>query len=113
MRPERESPGGAVPPYLSQIRVLRGHPAGDGLRPGTGSVDDIAPDDERRSLPRFSAENIAANLSLVDDVRTIAEARGATSAQIAPAWPPGAPSPSREPNGAPSSPRTPRLPRSY
>ncbi|MFD8196490.1 aldo-keto reductase family protein [Streptomyces wuyuanensis] len=70
------------------------------MRPGTGGVDDIAPDDERRSLPRFSAENIAANLSLVDDVRTIAEGRGATSAQIAPAWPPGAPSPSREPNGA-------------
>ncbi|MFI1469179.1 aldo/keto reductase [Streptomyces wuyuanensis] len=62
-------------------------PMGRGFLSGAiRSVDDIAPDDERRSLPRFSAETIAANLSLVDHVRAIADARGATPAQIALAW---------------------------
>ncbi|WP_093662376.1 aldo/keto reductase [Streptomyces wuyuanensis] len=69
------------------IGLVAYSPMGRGFLSGAiRSVDDIAPDDERRSLPRFSAENIAANLSLVDDVRTIAEARGATPAQIALAW---------------------------
>ncbi|MFD4584899.1 aldo/keto reductase [Streptomyces sp. NPDC058423] len=69
------------------IGLVAYSPMGRGFLSGAiRSIDDIAPDDSRRSLPRFSPENIAANLTLVDHVRTIAEARGATSAQIALAW---------------------------
>ena len=49
-------------------------------------LDDLDPDDGRRALPRFSADSIAANLALVDRVRAIAEARGATPGQVALAW---------------------------
>ncbi|MEU2495017.1 aldo/keto reductase [Streptomyces sp. NPDC007883] len=69
------------------IGLVAYSPSGRGFLSGAvRSIDDIAPDDSRRSLPRFSPENIAANLTLVDQVRTITEARGATSAQIALAW---------------------------
>jgi aryl-alcohol dehydrogenase-like predicted oxidoreductase len=37
-------------------------------------------------VPRFEAENLAANQALLDRVRGLAEARGATSGQVALAW---------------------------
>jgi len=42
--------------------------------------------DFRGTLPRFSADNLRHNLALVDALRTVAEARGATVAQVAIAW---------------------------
>jgi aryl-alcohol dehydrogenase-like predicted oxidoreductase len=42
--------------------------------------------DFRAHLPRFQGENLERNLSLVDALRAIAEAKGATVAQIAIAW---------------------------
>lgn len=42
--------------------------------------------DFRGHLPRFTGENLERNLSLVEALRTIAEARGATVAQVAIAW---------------------------
>jgi aryl-alcohol dehydrogenase-like predicted oxidoreductase len=42
--------------------------------------------DFRAHSPRFQAANIDANLTLVDALRAIAEAKGATIAQIAIAW---------------------------
>ncbi|MET7878539.1 aldo/keto reductase [Micromonospora profundi] len=42
--------------------------------------------DFRSYLPRFSGANLDRNLALVDALRTIAEARGVTVAQIAIAW---------------------------
>jgi len=42
--------------------------------------------DFRGNLPRFSAANLDHNLVLVDALRTVAEARGATVAQVAIAW---------------------------
>jgi aryl-alcohol dehydrogenase-like predicted oxidoreductase len=45
-----------------------------------------APNDFRSHSPRFSAENIEHNLRLVDELRRVAESKGATVAQVAIAW---------------------------
>ena len=42
--------------------------------------------DFRGHLPRFSAENLERNLALVEALREVADARGATVAQVAIAW---------------------------
>ena len=42
--------------------------------------------DFRGHLPRFQGENLAANLALVDALRTVADSIGATVAQVAIAW---------------------------
>jgi aryl-alcohol dehydrogenase-like predicted oxidoreductase len=42
--------------------------------------------DSRANYPRFSAENVARNLALVDALRSIAKEKGATVAQLAIAW---------------------------
>ena len=44
------------------------------------------PSDFRSHAPRFSAGNLEHNLRLVDELRRIAESKGATVAQIAIAW---------------------------
>ncbi|WP_309231958.1 aldo/keto reductase [Micromonospora tarensis] len=46
----------------------------------------LAPGDFRGFSPRFQGDNLVANLGLVEALRTIAAARGATVAQIAIAW---------------------------
>ena len=46
----------------------------------------LAGGDMRRHAPRFSAENIDANLRLVEALQGIANAKGATVAQVAIAW---------------------------
>lgn len=50
------------------------------------SLDDLAPDDYRRSTPRFQGENFQRNLDLVRKIGELAAARGATPAQLALAW---------------------------
>ncbi|MFI2366612.1 aldo/keto reductase [Promicromonospora sp. NPDC019610] len=55
----------------------------------TGAVDastSFTSDDMRASIPRFSSSNRSANQVLVDHVRALAEARGATPGQVALAW---------------------------
>jgi aryl-alcohol dehydrogenase-like predicted oxidoreductase len=55
----------------------------------TGQIrtpDDLAPDDFRRSNPRFQGENFARNMELVETVRAIAAEKGCTPAQLALAW---------------------------
>ena len=49
-------------------------------------ADALPPQDFRASAPRFSGENLERNLALVDTLAAIAEARGATVAQLAIAW---------------------------
>jgi len=62
-------------------------PLGRGLLTGAiGSLDALAPDDWRRAMPRFSAENIDANVALVSAVVDLATEIGATPAQVALAW---------------------------
>jgi aryl-alcohol dehydrogenase-like predicted oxidoreductase len=58
-----------------------------GLISGHWSRDrSLEPGDFRAHAPRFSAENVDRNLSLVEALRAIADARGATVAQLAIAW---------------------------
>ncbi|MGO4766068.1 aldo/keto reductase [Cupriavidus sp. 2KB_3] len=55
----------------------------------TGAIrtpDDFDADDYRKTNPRFIGENFARNLTLVDKVRELADARGCTPAQLALAW---------------------------
>ena len=55
----------------------------------TGQIktpNDLAPDDIRRTMPRFQGENFDKNLQMVNKVNELAAARGATPGQIALAW---------------------------
>jgi aryl-alcohol dehydrogenase-like predicted oxidoreductase len=62
-------------------------PLGRGfLAGGIRSLDDLAPDDWRRQDPRYSAENMPANLAIVDAVSTVAARHGVSNAQVALAW---------------------------
>ena len=62
-------------------------PLGRGFLTGAlKSPEDFAPDDYRRTNPRFQGENFARNLALVDKVRELAADQGCTPAQLALAW---------------------------
>jgi len=62
-------------------------PLGKGFFTGSVSADaTFAPDEIRARVPRFEAENLAANQVLIDQVRALADRRGATPAQVALSW---------------------------
>ncbi len=62
-------------------------PIGRGFLTGRiRSVDDLPPDDWRRTNPRFQGEAFVQNLRLVDSVRAIADEKGVTASQLALAW---------------------------
>lgn len=62
-------------------------PLGRGFLTGQiKSPDDLAPDDWRRSNPRFQGENFQKNLDLVKRVEEIAQAKGCKASQLALAW---------------------------
>lgn len=62
-------------------------PLGKGFLTGAITTEtQLAADDFRNIVPRFSAENRAANQVLVDRIAGIAARHGATNAQIALAW---------------------------
>lgn len=55
----------------------------------TGKIDETTkfdPTDFRNAVPRFSPEARKANLALVDVIKSVAERKGATPAQVALAW---------------------------
>jgi aryl-alcohol dehydrogenase-like predicted oxidoreductase len=55
----------------------------------TGAIDEntvFADDDNRNTLPRFTTEARRANQTVVDLLRSIGEAKGASPAQVALAW---------------------------
>ena len=69
------------------IGLVAYSPLGRGFLSGAiKSVDELAPDDYRRSSPRFMGENLQRNLELVAVVEEIARRKGATPAQLALAW---------------------------
>jgi aryl-alcohol dehydrogenase-like predicted oxidoreductase len=62
-------------------------PLGRGFLTGSvTTVDDLAPDDFRRTQPRFQGQNMERNLALAERVRELAAERGCTPAQLALAW---------------------------
>jgi aryl-alcohol dehydrogenase-like predicted oxidoreductase len=62
-------------------------PLGRGFLTGRyRSTENLREDDFRRSVPRFSRENLDTNLATVEAVEALAAAKGATAAQIALAW---------------------------
>ena len=83
-RPEED-----VLPALEELGIgfVPFSPLGKGFL--TGKIDantSFAAGDFRNIVPRFSAEARAANQTLIELLGRLAEARGATSAQIALAW---------------------------
>jgi aryl-alcohol dehydrogenase-like predicted oxidoreductase len=62
-------------------------PLGRGFLSGRfRSPDDLAPDDFRRTGPRFTGANLERNLELADKVEELADEKGITAAQLALAW---------------------------
>jgi aryl-alcohol dehydrogenase-like predicted oxidoreductase len=62
-------------------------PLGRGFLTGRyKSPDDFAPDDWRRSNPRFQGENFARNLELVGAIERLGSVKRCTPAQLALAW---------------------------
>ncbi|WP_055489850.1 aldo/keto reductase [Streptomyces sp. TP-A0356] len=63
-------------------------PLGRGFLTGSfaNADTDLTDQDFRRTMPRFTGENAAANVVLLEPIRAVAEAHGASPAQIALAW---------------------------
>jgi aryl-alcohol dehydrogenase-like predicted oxidoreductase len=62
-------------------------PLGRGFLAGRfTSPDDLDEGDFRRTGPRFTGDNLEANLGLADKVKAIAAEKGVTPAQLAIAW---------------------------
>src|SRR6266480_5423 len=69
------------------IGIVPYSPLGRGFLTGQiNSPDDFAPDDFRRTNPRFQGENFQRNLDLVAEVRSMADEEHITSGQLALAW---------------------------
>lgn len=69
------------------IKVIAYSPLGRGFLTGSlTSRDQIAENDNRRRMPRFSEENFNDNLKLVHLISSIAKEKGCTPGQLAIAW---------------------------
>jgi aryl-alcohol dehydrogenase-like predicted oxidoreductase len=69
------------------IGLVAYSPLGRGFLSGRiTSPDNLGEDDFRRNHPRFTGENFARNLELVERVRELAAGKGATPSQLAIAW---------------------------
>jgi aryl-alcohol dehydrogenase-like predicted oxidoreductase len=82
-------PEDALIPLLEElgIALVAYSPLGRGFLAGRfQKLEDLAPDDWRRSNPRFQGDNFAKNLALVDHLKGLAQRSGRTPAQLALAW---------------------------
>jgi len=82
-------PEDAVLPTCRELGIgfVAYSPLGRGFLTGQiKSPEDLAPDDVRRSHPRFQGENFQRNLDLVAKVQEIAREKGCTPSQLALAW---------------------------
>jgi aryl-alcohol dehydrogenase-like predicted oxidoreductase len=84
----RDIEGEVVPTARSLgIGIVAYSPLGRGfLTGGITSPDDFPEGDFRANLPRFTGDNFAHNIELVDKVRTLAGDKGCTPGQLALAW---------------------------
>jgi aryl-alcohol dehydrogenase-like predicted oxidoreductase len=76
-------------PTVRELRIgfVAYSPLGRGFLTGSyKSADDFVEGDRRRVMPRFQGENLDHNLRLADEVRSLAEQKGVTAAQLALAW---------------------------
>jgi aryl-alcohol dehydrogenase-like predicted oxidoreductase len=83
------TPEESIIPTLEELGIgfVPFSPLGKGFLTGKIDADTkFGSDDFRSSVPRFSEENIKANLALVDVISKFAEKQNATPAQIALAW---------------------------
>lgn len=82
-------PEAEVLPTLAELGIgfVPFSPLGKGFLTGTVDASTAFTEgDIRRRVPRFQAENLAANQKLVDHVKSLAGAKGSTPSQIALAW---------------------------
>jgi aryl-alcohol dehydrogenase-like predicted oxidoreductase len=69
------------------VGIVPFSPLGRGFLTGSiTSVSELPVDDMRRGLPRFNDGNLERNLSIVEALRELAEAKGVTAGQLALAW---------------------------
>lgn len=85
----RDIEAGVVPAVRELgVALVPYSPLGRGFLTGSfvNADQELTSDDFRRTMPRFTGDNAAANAALLDPVRAVAEARGASPGQIALAW---------------------------
>ncbi|MGW0559591.1 aldo/keto reductase [Streptomyces sp. NPDC003016] len=85
----RDIEAGVVPAARELgVALVPYSPLGRGFLTGsfTSAEKDLTEGDFRRNQPRFNGDNAAANASLLDPVRKLAEGRNATLGQVALAW---------------------------
>lgn len=82
-------PEAAVLPMCDELGIgfVPFSPLGKGFFTGTVTPDaTFAPGEIRARVPRFEAENLAANQALIDHITALAATRSASPAQVALAW---------------------------
>ena len=82
-------PEAEILPLLEELGIgfVPFSPLGKGYLTGAITPDTaFADNDFRATVPRFNADNLAANFALVEELKLIAANKGATPAQIALAW---------------------------
>ncbi|MGE5170508.1 MAG: aldo/keto reductase [Rudaea sp.] len=82
-------PAEAVLPTLRELGIgfVAYSPLGRGFLTGRiRSIDDLEPDDYRRTSPRFQGDNFAKNLGLVERIHAMAAEKGCAPSQLALAW---------------------------
>jgi aryl-alcohol dehydrogenase-like predicted oxidoreductase len=84
----RDIEAGVVPAVRELgVALVPYSPLGRGFLTGSFvNAEDLTSDDFRRTMPRFTGDNAAANAALLEPVRAVAEAHGASPGQIALAW---------------------------
>lgn len=84
----RDVAAGVLPTLRKHgIGLVAYSPLGRGFLTGAiASVDDLAKDDWRRTLPRFQGDNFHLNREIVVEVQRLAERCHCTAAQVALAW---------------------------
>ncbi|WRT70566.1 uncharacterized protein IL334_007564 [Kwoniella shivajii] len=69
------------------VNIIAYSPLGKGILSGKyRNPKDFPEGDIRRTIPRFSEENMPKNLKIVDEFEKLAKAKGCTPSQIALAW---------------------------